>query len=903
LNRRWLAAILLGLVAVALLLWLTRAQFAAHFTRAYFRQHGVESSVEIGALGLSGVSGRFALGPHDAPDVAADSIELHFDPLSWMPRVVEVRLVNPVVRVQLDANGKPHFGSLQDWVDSLNRQQGKSRFVSDDLAVALTGLRLMLDTPGGALEVDGDVKLVRNLPVSAVLHARPATVAWQGTRMTLRTADIAFDNASEHLAMHFQGGVSTASLLAPDMDVRLEAEKLKWLAADGRFSITAPSAHLEVSAASLAGMTAPKLDVAITNLGASLTGGNLQAQADLKADGAMGMAIALPTLHPTDPALAAAITQNLARLQISFAGHVAQQGKLTSFALTSPLIVAGAKGGKVRVPLLSLSGTPDSLSAALEASLSGAGLPAARLTAKRLLWSGGGLTGDAALTSQFNFAMLRGADIAAHGTVSWQAGRYAFAPSGCAKIALAAFHPGASDLAQDIHGLLCAAPGQPLVTGEGLAWKLSGEARDASANLPLANARVEKAAAHLVFEGQGAPLKGTATVTAGEVSDRAASPRFKTLLGSGTAALAGGVWRGRFAMADLKNRSRLGEATFVHTMVTGLGSAHIDAPNLTFALGHLQPEDLSPLLVAVRRAEGTAAFSGDIDWTRGAITSQGKLSIASLDFMTPLGKAHAVKTDIAFISLLPPVTAPGQGIMISRIDWTLPFSAVNLRVGFSAAQVQVTSAETDIAEGHAALGAFTVNLADPGRFAGAAKLNGIALNNLIAASNLGSKVKLEGKISGTIPFVLGPEGFRITNGHITSDGPGRLSVDRALWAQGAVALNSNAVQDFAYQALENLAFEQMSAELNSVAGGRLQVVFHIKGKSDPPKPQVAEVAIADIINGTAMYKPILLPSGTPIDLTLDTSLNFDELLKFYAEAWSKSLNPAGHPDIKPGAKP
>jgi hypothetical protein len=74
-------------------------------------------------------------------------------------------------------------------------------------------------------------------------------------------------------------------------------------------------------------------------------------------------------------------------------------------------------------------------------------------------------------------------------------------------------------------------------------------------------------------------------------------------------------------------------------------------------------------------------------------------------------------------------------------------------------------------------------------------------------------------------------------------------------------------------------------------------LFKIKGKSDPPKPQVAEVAIADIINGTALQKSVPLPSGTPIDLTLDTSLNFDELLKSYAEAWSKTLSPEGQPDV------
>jgi hypothetical protein len=98
------------------------------------------------------------------------------------------------------------------------------------------------------------------------------------------------------------------------------------------------------------------------------------------------------------------------------------------------------------------------------------------------------------------------------------------------------------------------------------------------------------------------------------------------------------------------------------------------------------------------------------------------------------------------------------------------------------------------------------------------------------------------------------------------------------------------VQDFAYQALENLAFESLSADINSIDKGRLQIVFHIKGQSDPPRKQVAEVPLPDILNGTALTKPIPLPSGTPIELTLDTSLNFDELLKSYAEAWSKALN-------------
>jgi hypothetical protein len=130
------------------------------------------------------------------------------------------------------------------------------------------------------------------------------------------------------------------------------------------------------------------------------------------------------------------------------------------------------------------------------------------------------------------------------------------------------------------------------------------------------------------------------------------------------------------------------------------------------------------------------------------------------------------------------------------------------------------------------------------------------------------------------------------NGHVAALGPGHISLSRSVWEAGG-ATAANAVQDLAYQAMEYLAYDQLSADLNSIPGGRLQVVFHIRGHSDPPKPQQAEVAVGDILNGSALQKPIALPSNTPIDLTLDTTLNFDELLNSYADAWSKALSNTG----------
>lgn len=882
----------IGLVALLALLWLARAWVAVRFAQSYFRSHGVVSSVEIGDLGLSGASGRFALGPSDAPEISAARIELHFDPLYWLPRVVEVRLVDPVVRARIDVNGKVTLPSLQAWLDSLNAQPGKSRWVSDDLAVSLTNLRALLTTPGGAVEIDGDVKLVKSLPVSAHLIAKPANIAWQGLMVALKSAQVDYTPARAVIAAQFSARKD--ALEARDANVTLDIAQPRWTAT----SSSAQSLKLHFAAASVTAgqvIQSPVLDVQAGKL--AMAGSDFAA--DVSVNGSAGFDMrALDAIRKFDPALARAVAANLSRVILTGAGHVERRAGKTVFTPSAPILVKGDKGAVLRVATPSLTASSDSINASPEITVSGGGLPNASLALHDLVWNGGGFTANAALNTRLSFAMLRNASVNSGGAIAWQAGRFAFTPKACARVTLAAFHPGTSDLAKDVRASLCP-DGQPLFVFDAEGWQLHAAARDAAAMLPLTNTQLDQAQGKLTFASKNGAITGMVALSNARATDLAPSPRFKPLSGDGTITLANWIWRGKITARD-KNKAALGTVDFIHTQASGTGSAHIVADHLTFAPDHLQPEDLSPLLTALKRAEGTARFNGTLDWTRDAITSRGTLGIDSLDFMTILGKAHTVKTTIVLTSLLPPITAPGQEITISKIDWTLPFNAVDLRFGFGPDALKVDAASADWAQGHASLSAFTIKLSDLQHITGSADLKSIALSNLIAVSNLGNKAKLEGKISGHIPFNVTPEGFRITNGRIAADGPGRLSIDRSLWAQGDAAIASNAVQDFAYQALENLAFDQMSAELNSVANGRLQVVFHIKGRSDPPKPQTADVAISDIIDGTALYKPIPLPSGTPIDLTLDTSLNFDELLKSYAEAWSKTLSPgAGETGAKP----
>jgi hypothetical protein len=889
--KRWLAAGVGVIVVVLLALWLARAYLAAQFARSYFRDHGVAADVEIGSLGLSGVSGRFALGPAAAPDIAAERIELHFDPLRWLPYVVEVRLVKPVLRARIRDDGSVALGSLDNWLASLRKQEGKSPYVSDDLTISLTGLRAVLATPAGAVELDGDVKLVKNLPVVISLDLRPTQLAWRGMAATLASGHLSYESVTGEAALQLRSDVKGRGLDLHGLKLDAKAAGLRWTM-DRGLTISTPSADLNVSASDLNGAQAADFKLALANL--AFTSAPLTAGAQLRISGDITTGAALPVLHTGDARWDRALKANLARLSVEGAARLALAGGRIDIAFPKPLQIKGAAGGVITLHELKVGGGADAITGGFHAALHGGGLPSISLDAGQATWRGGGLAVQAGVQANFDYAMLRKARLAANGRFTYRAGRYSFTPTSCGDVRLAAFHPGTNDMAKDIRTTVCGSGG-PLLSGQGARWSLRGRARGASAFLPLVNSRIDSAAARLAFDGVAADFHGEALLGAGTIHDQTKPVRFKPMQARGNAALARGAWRGSFAMSS-ESGQPLGDVTFIHTMATGAGTAHIAAPKLAFVPDRFQPQDLSPLLAAFRRADGVVDFSGDIGWTREGLTSRGTLAIASLNFLTPLGTAHGIKTKMEFTSLLPPQTAPGQEVTISRIDWTLPFSAVNLRFSFNPTTVKVDALATGWAEGRATVTPFTINLADPSKVSGTAELKSINLESLISASNLSSKLRLDGKISGTIPFTTGAEGIRITKGRIAADGPGRLSVSRSVWAQGEAAINSNAVQDFAYQALENLAFESMSADLNSVANGRLSIVFHIKGKSDPPKHQTADVAIADIINGTALYKPILLPSGTPVDLTLDTSLNFDELLKSYAEAWSKTLRPAGQPD-------
>ncbi|MBS0273811.1 MAG: hypothetical protein JSR55_05290, partial [Proteobacteria bacterium] len=146
----WLRRIGIVLVCVAVLAvvaWLLRAPIAETLIGAYFKEQGIASDVTISRLEWSGLAGRFALGDARTPTVSAENVEAVFDDSGWLPKVVALRVVRPMVRARVEANGTVMLPDLQTWIDRITAgPAGHSRFVSGDLAVDLENLHAIVTT-------------------------------------------------------------------------------------------------------------------------------------------------------------------------------------------------------------------------------------------------------------------------------------------------------------------------------------------------------------------------------------------------------------------------------------------------------------------------------------------------------------------------------------------------------------------------------------------------------------------------------------------------------------------------------------------------------------------------------------------------------------------------------------
>ncbi|MBW3618308.1 MAG: YdbH domain-containing protein, partial [Proteobacteria bacterium] len=624
----------------------------------------------------------------------------------------------------------------------------------------------------------------------------------------------------------------------------------------------------------------------------------LQGGVALPAAPARRFAASLPILGDS-PAYVAALTRALGGLELDAPGLRLAEGAL---ALTAPVQLRGRDGARAELaPAGRLTFGGAGPTGGFRLAVGGGGLPDISAQVDGLTLQDGDLTAHGRLRAALDIPLAQGAAIEARGRFTTRDGAFAFSAANCVRLRAARIELGENDV-EGLSARICPKPGAPIIQAGANGYRIRGRFEEAAVLVPFLQARLTAGSGALDASGAAGGLTTVATrIAAAEVADTAPERRFHPVALTGTAALGQGTWRAALQILDAPAGTRLARADLIHLAEAGRGGVDITADELRFTPDGLQPHDLSPLAAGVvSDVEGAVDFTGRIAWAEGELpTSEGRLTTAGLSLDGPLGRVVNLGPALNFSSLTPLIAPPGQVVTAERIDAFTPITDVRAEVGLESEALTLQSASLGVAGGQLRVEPLRIPFAEDRTLSGAVRLDDVDLGALIEETGFADKVELTAVVDGRIPFVSGPGGLRFDGGELRSVRPGRLSIarealtqvaatgppDAVAGAEGAPAVTAepNAFQDFAYQALENLAYNDLEVSVDSRPGGRLGMVFTVKGRHDPPVEQRARIGLFDLLRGRAFQRRIPLPSDTPVNLTLDTSLNFDELLQTWLD--------------------
>ena len=717
------------------------------------------------------------------------------------------------------------------------------------------------------------------------------TVAGQGARLRLTDAATVLDRTGQGLGWRIEGPAqaSAARLSGGGLDgagVNLSAGRL---IAGGRGAAFEAQGPLSLAADRLA----------MGEL--SLSGARGQARLDLVADGALRVDVrggvqaargAWPLFGPPardDIPELAEMKRALSAFAVSVPAFSVTTGDGgTRVTLDRPATLSPANGGVLTLrpaatPIFSLGRGGRGGGALSLTATRGRGLPEAAFVIPR--WSLTDTGFDATLDGRaaLDFGLARGIALQTKGRLVSSNGRLTYATTDCVPLTVERLEMDENDIT-DVSGRFCPA-GRPLVTVENGGWRADGRLDGVNASAPFLALHFRDADGALAATGGPRGVGLLAQVSRATVVDATTPARFNPLTATGSARLSGEDWTGAFDLSHAD--TALGRLTLNHDGAAGVGGVTIDAPSITFAEGGLQPVDLSPMAgdIVGSPAVGSVGFTGRVDWradTEG--TSSGRLTVPGLDFVSPAGPVKGLRGTVELTSLTPLVAAPGQTLHADLLESVAALTDIDLVFGLDKAALTVEGADLSVAGGVVRVEPLSIPLDISQGFTGVIVVESVQLGQVITDAGFGDKVSLDAVVSGRLPFSWNPkDGVRIVGGDLQAVQPGRLSIPRTsltgLEAQGGgEALPPNTVQDLAYQAMENLAFDILSAQVNSLDEGRLGVLFRIRGRHDPPQRQELRIPLAEFISRQFLNRELPLPSNTGIDLTLDTSVNLNELV-------------------------
>lgn len=780
---------------------------------------------------------------------------------------------------------------------------GAARLALSVAAARLTLGRLGLDDSRGEITVDGRLEdLSGTAPAFAgdVTASLTAAGGQAGeTRLTRPSATLSgagrMTREPEGLAWHLDGPVRLAAdrAVGPGLVLETAVVSATRIGLDGLGGVVESAGPVSLAARRLQSGALELSDVtgrgrldlrAGETLIAGFEGGLdgraawplLGAPAAGDAPEITGMKRALADLRVTAPSLRLSAAAGTVRLDLgqTLTAIPAAGGRLTVTALPGRPLYASADGGGA-LGLTSAAGGP---------------LPVLEATIPRWRLQGEGVVAEVRGQAALDLAPAEALTLTAAGTLATGAAGLMFRPEGCLAVTAARLELGGND-AEAARGILCPLTGRearPFLQIANGGWTLTAGLQDGAAHLPGLVAAVEAARGPLMVRG-GRALSLSAPALSCRLIDLAEPRRFETLAATGAVALSDETWEGRFDLAPEAAAARapgpVATALLRHDGRTGVGALTLDTPALTFMARGLQRADLTPLgadfITGV--VEGEARFAGRFDWTPAGATSRGAAEARGLAFDSPLGRVEGLNSAIAFDSLAPLTTDPGQRLTAEAVAAFAPLNDLAVTFTLAEDRVRIEGGRATAAGGLIRVEPFDAPLTPGAPLNGVLTFEGVELGEILRTLGLGEDIRIDARVSGRLPFTRLEDGrLRLTNGQLAAIAPGRLSIPRAALSQvtaggGGEGAPPNMVEDLAYQAMENLAYDSLTARIDSVGDGRMRLRFHVDGRHDPPQRQEIRLSWMDLIRRRFTDKPLPLPSGTEIDLTLDLDFNADEL--------------------------
>ncbi len=513
----------------------------------------------------------------------------------------------------------------------------------------------------------------------------------------------------------------------------------------------------------------------------------------------------------------------------------------------------------------------------------GRGLPEATFDIPDWRLTPGGFSARLDGRARLDFGLAQGLDVTTTGTLATDRGVLTYVAARCLDVAVERLELGENDVF-DVAGQACPI-NRPLAEVRDGRWRADLGLKAFSAKAPFLALDVDRIEGTAAVTGSPSGIGLTADIASARVNDATTPRRFNPLSASGSATLSGESWTGGFDLVS--GQTSIAHLDLTHDGLTGRGGVEIDTGTLTFAPGGLQPVDLTPLVAGIVSppVTGSAAFKGQLAWDPALPEgiSSGRLTVPGIDFTSPAGPVQGLRGTIDFTNLAPLTTAPGQILHVDKLVTITDLTDLDVNFALGKAAVTVSGAEIQIAGGFIRVEPFLLPLDRTTPFDGVIVFDRVQLGELVKGAGFDDKVALDAVVSGRLPFTYDPvAGVRIQAGTLAAVQPGRLSIQRealsGIEAGGGGAIPPGTVEDLAYQAMENLAFDTLSANVNSEGDGRVRLMFAIKGRHDPPERQELRLSIPELISRQFLNRPLPLPSDTGIDLNLNTTLNLNEVV-------------------------